>query len=62
MSPSPAKYSIILAPNQSVGHKEMSYMISCLTNRALVYEAKCGGRGGVAGPELMSTDVPMEPK
>ncbi len=36
------------------GYKEMS---SRLTNSALVYEPKCGGRGGVAGSQPMSTAV-----
>jgi hypothetical protein len=36
--------------------------LSLLTNSALVYELKCGGKGGgVAGPQPMSTAVHMEP-
>ncbi len=31
--------------------------LSLLTNSALVYESKCGGRGGVEGSQLMSTAV-----
>ncbi len=34
--------------------------LSLLTNRALVYEPKCGG--GVAGSQPMSTALHMEPK
>jgi hypothetical protein len=30
---------------------------SCLTNSALVYDPKCGGRGKVAGSQPMSTAV-----
>ncbi len=33
-----------------------------LTNCALVYELKSGGRGGVAGSQPMSAAVHMEPK
>jgi hypothetical protein len=33
-----------------------------LTNSALVYELKCGGRGGVAESRPMRTAVHMEPK
>ncbi len=35
--------------------------LSWLTNSALVYEPKCGGRGGVAGSQPMSTDVHRSP-
>ncbi len=31
------------------GYKEMSYTVSLLTNSALVYEPKCGGRGRSCG-------------
>jgi hypothetical protein len=31
--------------------------LSWLTNSALVYEPKCGGKGGVAGSQPMSTAV-----
>ena len=31
--------------------------LSWLTNRALVYEPKCGGTGGIAGSQPMSTAV-----
>jgi hypothetical protein len=36
--------------------------LSWLTNSALVYESICGGRGGVAGSQPMSTSVHMVPK
>jgi hypothetical protein len=36
--------------------------LSLLTNSALVYESKCGGRGGVAGSQPVSTAMHMEPK
>jgi hypothetical protein len=36
--------------------------LSWLTNRALVYEPKCGVTGGVAGSQPMSTAVHREPK
>ncbi len=36
--------------------------LSWLTNSALAYEPKCGGREGVAGSQPMSTAVHMEPK
>ncbi len=36
--------------------------LSRLTNSALVYEPKCGGRVGVAGSQPMSTAMHMEPK
>jgi hypothetical protein len=36
--------------------------LSWLTNSALVFEPKCGGRGGVAGSQPMSTAVNMEAK
>jgi hypothetical protein len=35
--------------------------LSWLTNSALVYEPKCGGRGGVAGSQPMSTAVHRSP-
>jgi hypothetical protein len=35
--------------------------LSWLTNTALVYEPKCGGRGGVAGSQSMSTAVQRSP-
>ncbi len=35
--------------------------LSWLTNSALVYEPKCGGKGGVAGSQPMSTDVHIDP-
>ena len=37
-------------------------VLSWLTNSALVYEPKNGGREGVAGSQPMSTAVYMEPK
>ncbi len=43
------------------GHKEM-LSISWLTKSALVHEPKCGGRGGVAESQPMSTAVHTEPK
>jgi hypothetical protein len=36
--------------------------LSWLTNSAFVYEPKCGGGGGVAGSQPMSTAVHMGPK
>ncbi len=42
------------------GHKKMR--LSWLTNSALVYEPKYGGRGGVAESQPVSTVVYMEPK
>jgi hypothetical protein len=36
--------------------------LSWLTNSALVYEPKCGGRGGVAGSQPMSTAVHRSPQ
>jgi hypothetical protein len=36
--------------------------LSWLTNSAPVYEPKCGGKGGVAGSQTMSTAVHMEPQ
>jgi hypothetical protein len=38
------------------GNKE-TCRLSLLTNSALVYESKCGGTGGVAGSQPMSTAV-----
>jgi len=38
-----------------------SFRLSWLTNSALNYEPKCGERGGIAGSQLMSTAVHMEP-
>jgi hypothetical protein len=35
----------------------MRFRLSLLTNSALVYEPKCGGRGGVAGSQPVSTAV-----
>ncbi len=35
--------------------------LSWLTNNALVYETKCGGRGGVTGSQPMSTAVHRSP-
>jgi hypothetical protein len=35
---------------------------SWLTNSALVYEPKCGGRGGLAGSHPVKKTVNMEPK
>ncbi len=35
--------------------------LSYLINSALVYEPKCGGRGGVAGSQPMSTAVHRSP-
>ncbi len=37
-------------------------LLSLLTNSALLYEPKCGGRGKVAGSQPLSTTVHMEPK
>ncbi len=37
-------------------------LLSWLTNSALAYEPKCGGRGGVAESQPMSTDVHRSPK
>ncbi len=36
--------------------------LSWLTNSVLAYEPNCGGRGGVAGSQPMSTAVHMAPK
>jgi hypothetical protein len=36
--------------------------LSLLTNSALVYEPKCGGRGGVVGSQQMNTALQMKPK
>ncbi len=36
-------------------------LLSWLTNRALVYEPKCGGTGGIAGTQPMSTAVHRSP-
>jgi hypothetical protein len=50
--------STIFDPLHSGGHKEMS-SISWLTNSALLFEPKCGGRGGsgVSGSANESTAV-----
>jgi hypothetical protein len=37
------------------------YRLSWLTNSALVYEPKCGGREGVAGSQPMSTALHRSP-
>ncbi len=61
--PSASTYKEVSRQLPAGGHKEMSSCrLSWLTNSALVYEPKCGGRGGVAGSRLMSTAVRMEPK
>ncbi len=38
-----------------------SYRLSWLISSALVFEPKCGGRGGVAGPQPMNTAVHRSP-
>ncbi len=56
---------MVYKPVKPGGHKKCR--LSWLTNSALVYEPKCGGRGGFAGSQPMSTAVHnvqlhMEPK
>jgi hypothetical protein len=55
----PQPPSILTGPYQGVTRR---FRLSWLTNSALVYEPKCGGRGEVAGSQPMSTAVHMELK
>ncbi len=56
-----ARYQSVFCAHAPVpgDYKEMS---SIFADSALVYESKCGGKGGVAGSQPMSTAVHMEPK
>ncbi len=53
-------FLVCLHPSSS-GLQSYVIYVSWLTNIALVYEPKCGGRGGVAGSHTMSTAVHRSP-
>jgi hypothetical protein len=57
-SPAHVIFALAVAQEQGVTKR---CRLSWMTNSALVYEPKCGGRGGVAGSQPMSTAVHRSP-
>jgi hypothetical protein len=55
----PETKKIVICVSVPGGCKEMSSIL--LTNSALLYEPKCGGRGEVAGSQPMNTAVHRSP-